>query len=122
MKMKKLKTLNDMYGICHGRIGDFLSDLKSSKKCEEYVDITKLRQEAIKWIKKGQKHPELVMLELYDGYFPLFKVIPLPRSMGKSTGKIISLETVEGVKIPQAFGFITRWIKHFFNITEEDLK
>jgi len=84
----KLKTLKEMenseeYNPYFGRgIG--------------YISFIKLRQEAIKWIKEFNKHPDK-----RHAFFRKYK-FKLPS------------EIYEVVLID--------WIKHFFNINEKDLK
>jgi len=103
----ELKTLNDMkrdlrYSTVEDGTGLFSDSV--------FIDSFKLKQEAIMWIKLGRVNPERAMAELYELENPIINV-----------SSIQELSTVEGVKIPQAFSFISKWIKHFFNITEDDL-
>ena len=63
-----------------------------------------IRQEAIKWIKEISK----------DG----FKRTP----QIKFNDKGLDISEVNEVILTQETDIVVRWIKHFFNITEEDLK
>lgn len=85
--MTELKTLKDL---------KFWDCLKVFPDKPSYVDNQKikkkLRQEAIKWIKKISSKP--LMKFSYDGVM------------------------MDGY----ARNAVRNWIKHFFNITEEDLK
>jgi len=64
---------------------------------DEVVEIKELKAEAVKWVK-----------ELQDGYENL---------KPENKGKFIDKNSDEG-----RIFLITKWIKHFFNLKEEDLK
>lgn len=101
--MTDLKTLDAMGYFVTGK-GKFEDDGEVvTFTPHEFVDKNGLRQEAIKWIKwiraevtKNCKNNELTVI---DG----------------DINKVINCETYE-------MDCVVNWIKHFFNITEEDLK
>jgi len=79
---KELKTLKDL----------------GENECgfgEEHVSKTKLKQEAIKWVKFTENNQE--------------KFVGLPKTK-------VNMQDLA------AWCATEEWIKHFFNITEEDLK
>lgn len=97
--MKELKTLKD---------------IKHTHWCEEYnttiASSEELRQEAINWVKHLRINPYEVLLNE-------FGIMPLE----VTTDKLMPI-TYMGVNIQQWAYFLEQFIKHQYNITEEDLK
>jgi len=91
-KMPKLKTLKD------------IQDTNDPTDYPPAVLVSDVKKEAIKWVKKMADMPFI--------QFPS-PIIKLPDGSGAFTSDMINKEGIED---------IIYWIKHFFNITSEDLK
>ena len=74
------------------------------KDASGFITATILREEAVKWIKKISK----------DGFRKT------PEITFDETG--LEVEEVMMAMLTQETDIVVRWITHFFNITEEDLK
>ncbi len=92
--MSKLKTLKDL-AFSHQLFSD-----KRVNLCRE----DNVREEAIKWVKELEKSPT-------EPFISVNKDI-IQAKVEETSFKILIAEN-------QA---LLNWIKHFFNITEEDLK
>jgi len=88
-----------------------LKDFKTPKGCDyicKTLVLRDLKQEAIKWVKEISKDRSIGVQLFTDG--KKRKGNPIGKAIyGDEERKLINKEKIE-------------WIKHFFNLTEEDLK
>jgi hypothetical protein len=92
--MAKLKTLKELRCICFFCLDDELREEEYPKQ----IDVEELRKEAIKWIKELEK--SIAIGKMLEGQ--------------AGEGAFSDIESKEKAQI--------EWIKHFFNITDEELK
>jgi hypothetical protein len=106
--MSKLKTLKDFKCECYGcqDYGRHIVEKNGAICFEENeqsaVNVFELRSDAIKWIKELRDLPEVAYYKRYN--LPDYQLS----------------ENVDGVN--RGITDVIEWIKHFFNITEEELK
>ena len=83
-----------------------MTKLKTLKDFESFPSKIELKQEAIKWVKNFDK--EWGILSIVDTNFPEWYTIDMQLKFKQEYEKIISVA-------------VKSWVKHFFNLTEEDL-
>lgn len=105
--MTELKTLKE---LIHKVELDYLDDNEKIATYEA-IEVDKLRAEAIKWIKELTENDDYDKFSYFDGYC-------LKHSCVDQCYPSIGISWEECSDIPA----VIMWIKHFFNITEDELK
>ena len=99
--MTNLKKLNDLKGIGYGLpASGFYTD-------SFLVDTHKLKHEAIKWVKELDK--EMAQIRINPEAYAMFQDFRMKHD-GEMPSELLRAQHQ------------ILWIKHFFNITPEDLK
>ncbi len=109
--MTELKTLKDFKDL-----GIVNSPCSTEFKNGSNITLDLLKQEAIKWIKAHQKNMEEHKNhhEVDEDNFPI----------KQNCGYWVEVDDpyYSYCNAKSQLGFLIKWIKQFFNITEEDLK
>ena len=105
METENIKTLKDIEIPCE--ILDVLTE-RQSIQLQKDIDES-IKAEAIKWVKEGRINPKNI-IEIITANPDYFHV------------RDINKETYYGIELKLVWRFMEDIIKHFFNITEEDLK